>query len=371
MSAIVYERSDRQRRRQLFPWIITFFALIFGFGGVAWGAAATSYTDQCVRTVKANGGITLDCDPIIGSPSPSPSTSPAPSPSPSPSPSPTPSPTPTGPVSSIRNCFGDVKNSSGPIDQARLAACGYPTLASTGVPAGTALTAYTGPLTITTAGTVIDGKTINGCLNVRAVNVTIRNSRITCTGTSELAGVYADLAPSAANLRIDRVEITCVTGKRHGIWGHGMTVTGLYVHDCENGLEVNANSVVRDSYIMSREGDSTAHGDDIQSQGGSDVLIEHNTFAGLNPITSSIISNPDNNSRWTIRRNFFSAGALTLYCPENVAGGWVVTDNRFYGPFGNWQSDPHRPAYGFTDACGGVGTWTGNYRDDTGAVVNR
>jgi hypothetical protein len=235
------------------------------------------------------------------------------------------------------------------------------------VPAAITPTPYTGSLTISTAGTVIDGKAINGCLRILAINVTIRNSRITCAGGG-WAGVYADDAPSAANLRIDHVEITCVDGHRHGVWVHGATITNAYIHDCENAGEINGNTVVRDSYLVAREvGDG--HADDLQSQGGSDVIIEHNTFAGLNPITSSIISNPDGNSRWTLTDNFFSAGAYTLYCPENVGNTWVVRNNRFYGPVGGYNTDPHRPAYGFTDACGGVGTWTGNYRDDTLAAV--
>jgi len=270
----------------------------------------------------------------------------------------------------LRNCFGDVKNSSGVIDQARLAQCGYPTLATTGVPAGTVLTPWPGSSVISTAGTVIDGKTL-GCIQIRALNVVIRNSRITCTGTA----IYAADAPSASgtgnNIRLERVEITCTNGTGHGVWAHNVTALAVNIHDCENAFELNANSIVADSYLSAREGTSTAHGDVIQSQGGSDVVVRHNSFVGLNPITSSIISNPNNNSRWTLDGNFFSAGAFTVYCPENVGGSWIVTGNRFYGPVGNWGSDPHRPAYGFTDGCGGVGTWTGNYRDDTLAAVNR
>ena len=273
----------------------------------------------------------------------------------------------------LKNCFGDVKNSAGVVDQARLAACGYPTLGTTGVPSGVVLTPYTGPLTITTAGTVIDGKSIPNCLDIRTTGVVIRNSRITCT-SGAFAGVYADNAPAAANLVIQRVEITCVDGHRHGVWVHSATITGAYIHDCENAGEINGNTVVRDSYLMSREV-FPGHADDLQSQGGNDVVIDHNTFAGLAPITSSIISNPNSNSRWSVVNNFFSAGAYTLYCPENVGGTWTVRNNRFYGPVTghgySFPDDPHSPSFGFTDGCGGVGTWTGNYRDDTLAAVGR
>ena len=43
---------------------------------------------------------------------------------------------------------------------------GMPDATTAGVPAGTTLTAYTGPMTITTPGTVIEGKIINGTLKV-------------------------------------------------------------------------------------------------------------------------------------------------------------------------------------------------------------
>ena len=313
--------------------------------------------------------------PSATTPSPSPTVSPtattapatsppAPSPSPSVTPSPTPTPTPSpSPTGLLRNCFGDLKNSQGPIDQSRLAACGYPTLASTGVPPSITPTAYQGPMTITTATTVIDGKRIPCGLNIRAANVTIRNSLL-------IGPAFYCINMDGGTLTITDSELNCTDAHGTGIAWANFWATRVYIHDCENALEIGANSWVIDSYLSSREA-SGGHADDIQSQGGSDVLIRHNTFAGLNPITSSIISNPDRNSRWTVEANFFSAGAYTVYCPENVAGGWVVRNNRFYGPTGNYGSDPHRPAYGYTDACGGVGTWVGNFRDDTLGVVNR
>lgn len=326
-----------------------------------------------VIIVRAGGIWSCAADPKVTPSATTPPTAtstvtvtPSPSATPSPTTSPTVTPSPTG---VMLNCFGDVKDPTGPVDQARLAACGYPSLASVGVPAGVTLTDYAGPLSVRTAGTVIDGKMINGCLDIEAANVTIRNSSIVCGSASDIAGIFADNAPATANLRIEHVEINCVTGKRHGIWGHSMIVTGTYIHDCENGLEVNANSTIIGNYLMAREGDPSAHGDDIQSQGGGNVVIRGNTFAGLNPITSSIISNPDLNNGWTIENNFFSAGAFTVYCPENGTG-WIVRGNRFYAPVGNWGMDPHRPAFGFTDACNHAGIeWADNFRDNDGSVV--
>jgi hypothetical protein len=52
---------------------------------------------------------------------------------------------------------------------------GMPDATTAGVPAGTVLTTYTGPMTITTDGTVIDGKIINGTLNRVSVSDLRRN----------------------------------------------------------------------------------------------------------------------------------------------------------------------------------------------------
>ena len=58
------------------------------------------------------------------------------------------------------------------IDPARF---GMPDATTTGVQPGITLKPYTGPMTITTDGAVIENVIINGMLTVDADNVTIRN----------------------------------------------------------------------------------------------------------------------------------------------------------------------------------------------------
>lgn len=249
--------------------------------------------------------------------------------------------------------------------------CGYPTRASTGVPPATVLSAYQGPMDVVTATTVIDGKRIPCGMNIRAANVVIRNSLVTGTG-------FWCIQVYSGSLTIQDSEITCTNGSGTGLMGPNFKATRLYIHDCENALEINANSSVVDSYLSAREGNSNAHGDDIQSQGGNNVLIRHNTFAGLNPITSSIITNPTANNGWTVEDNAMSAGAYTFYCPEQGTN-FTVRNNRFMTyrlpPIGTGKllykdlGDDRAPAYGHTDACAHSGiTWTGNI-DDLGRVV--
>ncbi|MET7395566.1 hypothetical protein ABZS66_18960, partial [Dactylosporangium sp. NPDC005572] len=87
---------------------------------------------------------------------------------------------------------------------------GFPAANNTGYPQGLAgdtrkkvtLTPYTGPMTITVAGTVIDGKDINGHLEIKAKNVTIRNSRIRVANVQAVTSTDDN-----ANLRIEDTEI--------------------------------------------------------------------------------------------------------------------------------------------------------------------
>jgi hypothetical protein len=339
---------------------------------------------NCNMTDKENGGFVLDCDPMEVTPSPvspspsTPTTSPSPSPtspgtaSPSPTPSSTPAPTSSSPTPTAtspspspststpgtpttRNCFDN------------LAACGYPTTTTTGVPAGTVLTVR-GNLTINSPNTIWQNLDIQGCVDINATGVILRNSKITCPGgtginTEDVRGGSS----YANNVQLSHVEVTCVNAKGSGIWGRNFDARSVYVHDCENGFEVNDWSRIIDSYIVAREATSDGHGDDIQSQDGNNVLVQHNTFAGLNPITSSIITNPTLNNGWIVENNFLSAGAYTLYCPEE-GKNWVVRNNRFY-PAKTGNS--HSAAFGLTDECNDPNiAWSGNYRDDNGAVVN-
>ena len=67
--------------------------------------------------------------------------------------------------------------------------CGFgdPFAGSAGVPLGTTLTPYSGPTTITTAGTVIDDKEITSQLNINANNVTIENSDVDYSNSGNAA----------------------------------------------------------------------------------------------------------------------------------------------------------------------------------------
>jgi hypothetical protein len=243
----------------------------------------------------------------------------------------------------------------------KLAECGYAHPGNTGVPAGVTLTAYSGPSRITTAGTVIDGKT-TGCLEIAAANVVIKNSKISgpCA--------FAVKTTNGGSVTVQDSEIDCVDYKGMGVAGSNATTLRSEIRRCENGFHVNSNVVIQDNYITEVVEVDGGHGDGVQASSGSNVTIRHNTFNLRNPITSSMIMDELVINNLLVEDNFFSAGAYTIYCPDSGTN-MVYRNNRFYGPVGQWNSDPNRPAFGFRTNCGNA-TWTGNYRDDNLAAVS-
>ncbi len=295
-----------------------------------------------VALLRKDGDVTPAALPTVGAPGPVSTVDPTDS---APSSSAAPSTAAPGPAG---GCAADP------------GACGFPTPATAGVPAGMSLTVVNGDLEVTANGTVIEYKEIRGCVDVQADGVTIRHSRILCPGSIAVATWNGGAAT------IERVEISCVTGEGTGIAGPDFIARAVHIHDCENGLEINANSSISDSVISAREGSPDGHGDGIQSQGGDNVVSRHNTLLLVNPVTSAIITHPTDNNGWLVEENLMGGGAYTIYCPEQ-GSDFVVRNNRFVPAK---RGSRHSAAYGLTDECGHGGiTFTGNVLDTDGRPV--
>ncbi|MET0716202.1 MAG: DUF4082 domain-containing protein, partial [Mycetocola sp.] len=113
-----------------------------------------------------------------------------------PAPAPTPTPTPT-PAPSV----------------------GFPSAATTGVPAGTTLSPYTGPCRITTANTVIDARTVNCDLQIATTGVKITRSQINGTIYNGGTGSFS--------ISDSRVDIGAEMGT--GIGDERFTATRVHV----------------------------------------------------------------------------------------------------------------------------------------------
>lgn len=242
---------------------------------------------------------------------------------------------------------------------------GFPGASNTGVPAGTTLSPYTGPSNITTADTVIDGKSI-GCIQVSAPGVVIRNSRITC---NDDWGVFAN-GMSGTPLLVEDSEIDCQNSNATGAGSANMTLTRVNIHSCENGLHVNHDITVEDSYIHDLYIGGGAHADGMQfGQASNNVTIRHNTIFSMGESggfgTSALIMDLPGHSNFLIENNLFGGGGFTVYCVDPGSGtSWIIRNNAFTTRF-----SPTGGEYGFAIRCSDE-TQSGNYIYETGKPLH-
>lgn len=217
----------------------------------------------------------------------------------------------------------------------------FPNEQNTGVPAGTVLTNYTGSCTITTAGTVIDKKTVNCGLDIRAQNVTITNSQI--NGRVYLDDTRCSTASFTirdSNVHVDDIGTRALmycsyVAERVNLSGGGSMAT------CRN-------CTIRDSYLHSPLEDPNGKSHNSTVRVGEYATLEHNTFhcdvrsiqstdgsgessgCSANQTGYSHDGIPPYNS--TMRRNFYH-GIPDGFCAwggsTGAPGGHLVHDIKF------------------------------------------
>jgi hypothetical protein len=266
-----------------------------------------------------------------------------------PVPPPVPTPSPTPPPTSTTNC---------PLPR-------YPVASCTGVPAGTTLTPYAGSLVITAPGTVIDGKLVNGGLDIRANNVVIKNSQIN-------GPVINDNTATRYSFTI---QDSWVRGAASGCgsFGNGAigvanyTATRVRVTGFPDAFRVaGSNITIQDSYATLCSANPDDHSDGIQAYGaagGKNIFIRHNTL-DQRGVTNGAATAPlflpsedrQGNAGATISvtDNLLAGGGFTLRAYgldfPAVTGNKIVDNTWGYGPL--------------DVTCNTIGSWSGN------AVVN-
>jgi hypothetical protein len=213
---------------------------------------------------------------------------------------------------------------------------GFPNAASTGVPDGTTLSAYTGPSTITKAGTVIDAKKITTCLVIKADDVTIKNSLL------QSGSCFFNILSDAGNTGLTLTDIE-IDGQNNNsgdsaVNGGGYTCLRCDVHGTVDGFKAQSNVVIRDSYIHDLAVGNDAHNDGIQTLGTTSLKILHNRIVIAGSATSAIILSTnaaDQIRNVQIDGNLLGGGAYTVYGGYDspaVAGkvsNIAITNNRF------------------------------------------
>ncbi|WP_347756845.1 right-handed parallel beta-helix repeat-containing protein [Agrococcus sp. ProA11] len=221
---------------------------------------------------------------------------------------------------------------------------GMPGPNNTGVPAGVNLRVHNGNMVITRAGTVIDGLDIRGFVDVRAANVTIRNSII--RGGAE--GGQDSLVRSASNsasLTITDSELVAsvASPKIDGLRGWNITAERLDIHHVLDGVHLwgSGNVTMRNSWvhdILHFENDpgwngGPSHDDTVQIQSGSNITLTGNRIEGA--YNAGIILTQDAGpiSNVRITDNFLDGGACTINISEKSHGPLrgIVIDNNTFG----------------------------------------
>jgi cell division septation protein DedD len=199
----------------------------------------------------------VDVDFLAGAtPTPTPVPVPVPTPTPTPVPTPTPTPVPTPTPTPNGGIIADGRS--------------FPSPATTGVPAGTALTPYAGPCTITSAVT-INAKTINCDLTIAADGVVITNSQLNGT-------VYADSTKSVGSFTISDSTVNVGAQAGTGIGDVRFTATRVHVSGGNRSINCYANCTVQDSYVDDQFTDHTGvyHESGIRMNSNSHLI--HNTI---------------------------------------------------------------------------------------------
>ena len=144
----------------------------------------------------------------------------------------------------------------------------FPNAANTGIPAGTALTNYTGPCTITT-NTVIDSKNITCSLYINGGDVTIRNSKITAGNIWVYGGtlMFTDNEVDLGNNTDDE-----------GLKGNNFTVLRSNMYGGKRQVWCNNTCTIQDSYLHDQLFDPQGLTHESAVRVEQNTTLRHNTL---------------------------------------------------------------------------------------------
>ena len=193
-------------------------------------------------------------------PTPAPPAPPPPPPPPTRTPTATPTPTPTPTVTPT-----PTQPAGGTVVLGR----SFPNASTTGVPAGTALTAYTGSCTIQTNDVKIDGKIINCDMRILAQRITITNSVLNGT-------IYSDPDYFDGSFTMTDSEVRMPLRTGTGVGETNFTLTRVEVTGGSRSVNCASNCTVQDSFLHGQYTDLRGIDHESAIRMGSDSKILRN-----------------------------------------------------------------------------------------------
>jgi hypothetical protein len=225
---------------------------------------------------------------------------------------------------------------------------GKPGPANTGVPAGVSLTVVGGDQVYSKPGQTISGLDIYGFVQIRAKNVTIKNSIIRggpdphCN--SAVVWIRAD-ASASATIEDSEIAPSYPSPCLDGIWATNATLLRMDIHGAVDGVKAYDNVTLEDSYVHDlswfasdpNQGGGATHNDDVQTyEGNKHIFLVHNTMSPGPKGNATYQVTQDGGKVATdlhIVGNWLDGGGCTLNFAHKGGPtpmtGIYVTDNRF------------------------------------------
>jgi hypothetical protein len=229
---------------------------------------------------------------------------------------------------------------------------------STGVPAGTTLR-RSGPLTVSTAGTVVEDLEVHGAIEIAADHVTVRRCRVlggghwgirVAAGTTGAVVEDSEIVPATPSTSMDAVRA------EGGFTGRRLEIAGT-----ADGLKAGTGSRLEGSWIHDLATGPDTHNDAVQILGGSDIVLVGNRLEGASNAAVMVSTEFGPVQGLLLQGNWLDGGGYTLNLrggPHGVPQGLRVVSNRFGRGFG------YGPA-----AIDGPVQAVGNVWDDTSEAV--
>ncbi|HMO10656.1 MAG TPA: hypothetical protein PKB06_03935 [Actinotalea sp.] len=220
----------------------------------------------------------------------------------------------------------------------------FPGPETTGVPAGIVLEPSSS-LVIDEDGTVVDGLDVDGCVVIAADDVTIRNTRITCTDSPRHRAVSTD--GSRTGLVIEDTEVDGGGVTDIGIDVSNVVIRRVDVHNVNDGIRMGSNITVEDSWVHDLVRADDLHPDAIQGISSKNIIIRGNTLDPRNPDTGDLANSAiqlgsetgdERSENVVIEGNYLNGGNYSLNLRLDItAEDFVIRDNVFgpdarYGP---------------------------------------
>jgi hypothetical protein len=233
-----------------------------------------------------------------------------------------------------------------------------------------------GDQTITKDGTVIANQWIDGCIAVKANNVTIRNSLIRTQ--DGCVGGNGQAAPTAINDGGGDGSGTVVTGltivdtdvdgmnvnfDMSGISGMNYTCLRCNVHGFIHNFWATQNVLIQDSYSANLSTNNGGlHTESVDADSANHVTIEHSylyAFTGNDAVTGAFM----NGGSWgpanhiSVDSSYLEGGAGADMV-ENCGATYISVTNSAFSSNNGWNGTSY--IYGYNPAGAGV-VWSGNY----------